>query len=322
MKRALIIGISGQDGFYLSQFLRKNNYVVGGIVRNTSDQSAFHSHFSTDELSLFQGNLLEKETILSALHKFSPNEVYNLGAESMVPESWATPERTADVNALGSTRTLEAIRLFDPSIRYYQASSSEMFGFIPSGAKSEQSPLYPSNPYAISKAFAHRLTIAYREHHGMFACSGILFNHESPRRSINFVSRHVTRGVAAIKLGMQKVLPIGNLHAKRDWGDARDYVRAMWLMLQQDQAHDYVIGSGQARSVEDLIKCAFQCVGISNWEDFITITEFLRRSGDDDHIVADSSKARESLGWSPTITFEEMISDMVDNDLNELSQRN
>ena len=151
---------------------------------------------------------------------------------------------------------------------------------------------------------------------------GILFNHESPRRSINFVSRHVTRGVAAIKLGMQKVLPIGNLHAKRDWGDARDYVRAMWLMLQQDQAHDYVIGSGQARSVEDLIKCAFQCVGISNWEDFITITEFLRRSGDDGHIVADSSKARESLGWSPTITFEEMISDMVDNDLNELSQRN
>ena len=321
MKRALIIGISGQDGFYLSQFLHRNNYVVGGLTRNTSNQSDFHSHLTTDELSLFRGNLLEQETILSALEKFSPNEVYNLGAESIVPDSWITPERTADVNALGSTRTLEAIRQFDPNIRYYQASSSEMFGFIPSGTKNEQSPLYPSNPYAISKAFAHQLTIAYREHYGMFTCSGILFNHESPRRGINFVSRHVTRGVAAIKLGLQKVLPIGNIHAKRDWGDARDYVRAMWLMLQQDQPQDYVIGSGEARSVEELIKCAFQCADISNWEDLITTKECLQRSSDEGHIVADSSKAQESLGWNPTITFEEMISDMVDNDLNELSQR-
>lgn len=320
MKKALIIGIGGQDGFYLSQFLRQKNYAIGGMVREASDVGAPYLGLPTDELSLFQGDLLEQETILSALNKFNPDEVYNLGAHSIVADAWGNPERSSNVNALGVARVLEAVRLFDPRVRYYQASSSEMFGYASDGLRNEESVLYPSNPYAISKAFAHQLTIAYREHYGMFACSGILFNHESPKRSTAYVSRHVTKGVAAIKLGIEQELAIGNLHAKRDWGDARDYVRAMWLMLQQDQPGDYVIGSGQARSVKDLVECAFRSADIRDWERLVVVKRDLCRTNDDGHIVADASKARRILGWQPEIAFEKTIEDMIKNDINELGR--
>ena len=225
--------------------------------------------------------------------------MYNLGAHSVVSKAWTDPERLSNVNALGVARVLESIRLFDPKIRYYQASSSEIFGHDSDGPKNEESTQYPSNPYAISKAFAHQLTIAYREHYDMFACSGVLFNHESPKRAVDYVSRHVTRSVAAIKLGLDEQLSIGNLHARRDWGDARDYVRAMWLMLQQEQPGDYVIGSGEARSVKDLIICAFRSAGIQNWENLLVVKNSLCRANDNNHIVADASKAQQILGWQP-----------------------
>ena len=327
-KRALITGITGQDGSYLAELLLEKGYEVHGIVRRSSSinrsridhlEHAHPSHGADSRFVLHYGDMTDSGGLNRLVKTVEPDEVYNLAAQSHVHISFDQPEYTGDTAGLGTTRLLEAIRTVELPARFYQASTSEMFGLTPP-PQNERSPFHPRSPYAVAKLYAHWMTVNYREAHGMFACSGILFNHESPRRGENFVSRKVTRGVAAIVAGKAKRLRLGNLDAKRDWGHARDYVEAMWLMLQQEEADDYVIASGIDRSVRDLVKVAFDLAGL-DWEKFVEVDAAYVRPAEVPDLRGDPAKARARLGWRPRISFEVMIREMLESDLESLGVR-
>ena len=314
---ALVTGITGQDGSYLAELLLAEGYCVHGVVRRSSTVSSERIEHMGDSLILHSGDLSDPSSLVGLLAEVQPDEVYNLAAQSFVPTSWAQPLLTADVSALGVTRILEAIRLVNPSIRFYQASSSEMFGKVQETPQCETTPFHPRSPYAAAKAYGHYMTVNYRESYGIFACSGILFNHESPRRGLEFVTRKITHGVARIKLGLGPELRLGNLQAKRDWGFAGDYVRAMWLILQQDQPDDYVVGTGETHSVEEFAEIAFAKAGL-DWRKYVVVDPKLYRPAEVDLLQADPSKAKQRLGWKPTVSFEELVTRMVDEDLARL----
>jgi GDPmannose 4,6-dehydratase len=313
MKRALLTGITGQDGSYLAEFLLEKGYEVYGMVRRSSTVNYERISHIQDQLKLIQGDLLDQNSLIEALRMSEPDEVYNLGAQSFVPTSWNQPVLTGEFTALGVTRILEAIRTVNPKIRLYQASSSEMFGKIRETPQNEKTPFYPRSPYGVAKVYAHWITVNYRESYNMFCCSGILFNHESPRRGLEFVSRKVTSAAARIKLGLQKGLKMGNLEARRDWGFAGDYVEAMWLMLQQDAPDDFVIATGISHSVKDLIQVAFDSLEL-NWEEYVVTDPKLFRPAEVDYLLGDPRKAKTKLGWQPRVTFEELIKGMVGDD--------
>ncbi len=319
MKKALITGITGQDGSYLAEFLLGKGYEVCGMVRRSSTVNYERISHIQDNLKLIQGDLLDQNSLMEALRFSEPDEVYNLGAQSFVPTSWNQPVLTGEFTALGVTRMLEAIRTVNPKIRFYQASSSEMFGKIQETPQNEKTPFYPRSPYGVAKVYGHWITVNYRESYGMFCCSGILFNHESPRRGLEFVSRKVTSAAAKIKLGLQAKLLMGNLDARRDWGYAGDYVEAMWLMLQQDEPRDYVIATGISHSVKDLIEAAFDHVGL-DWKEYVVSDPKLFRPAEVDYLLGDPRKAKDELGWHPTLSFGELIKQMVDHDL-QLNQK-
>jgi GDPmannose 4,6-dehydratase len=318
-KRALITGITGQDGSYLAELLLEKGYEVFGAVRRASTENVERITHLADDVTLLQADLLDEGSLVSALEEARPNEVYNLAAQSFVPTSWSQPVLTAEFTAVGVTRLLEAIRRVNPSIRFYQASSSEMFGKVRQVPQNEETPFHPRSPYGVAKVYAHFITVNYRESYDLFAVSGILFNHSSPRRSLEFVTRKVSDGVARLKLGLADSLPLGNLDAKRDWGYAGDYVEAMWLMLQQPEPEDFVVASGQEYSIRELVEIAFAHVELDP-DDFVRLDARFLRPAEVDHLVGDSSKAREKLGWMPRTTFEELIKMMVDADLDRLSR--
>ncbi|MEZ5319958.1 MAG: GDP-mannose 4,6-dehydratase [Vicinamibacterales bacterium] len=317
-KRALITGITGQDGSYLAELLLEQGYEVFGLTRRLSAQNYWRIDHLHDRVTLLPGDLLDQLSLIRVIEKVRPTELYNLAAMSFVPASWDQPMLTGEFNSQGVTRVLEAVRVVDPTIRVYQASSSEMFGKVREVPQRETTPFYPRSPYGVSKVFAHYITVNYRESYGLFAVSGILFNHESPRRGLEFVTRKVTDGVARIKLGLASELRLGNLDAKRDWGFAGDYVRAMWMMLQQDQPDDYVIATGQAHSVQDLVEVAFGHAGL-DWRAHVKQDPRFLRPAEVDHLIGDASKARETFGWTPKVTFEGLVTMMVDADLARLS---
>jgi GDPmannose 4,6-dehydratase len=319
MKTALITGVTGQDGSYLAEFLLEKGYRVAGLVRRSSTLNFERIAHIQDRIELISGDLTDQNSLHAALQACDPDEVYNLGAQSFVQTSWPQPILTGDVTALGVTRLLDAIRVFNPKIRFYQASSSEMFGKVQAVPQKEDTPFYPRSPYGVAKVYGHWITVNYRESYDLFAVSGILFNHESPRRGLEFVTRKVTDAVARIKLGLSKELRLGNLDAKRDWGFAGDYVRAMWLMLQQDQPDDYVIATGETYSVEELVEAAFSYADL-NWRDFVVQDPKFMRPAEVDLLVGDSSRARAELGWTPEVTFVELIHMMVDADLDRLQR--
>jgi len=314
MKTALITGITGQDGSYLAEFLLDKGYDVHGTVRRSSVEKFERIAHIRDRVTLHQMDLLDQLSIITVLEDVAPREVYNLAAQSFVPTSWNQPLLTGEFTALGVTRMLEGIRTVNPDIRFYQASSSEMFGMVRHSPQNEETPFYPRSPYGVAKVYGHFITVNYRESYDLFAVSGILFNHESPRRGLEFVSRKVTDAVARIKLGRQKILHLGNLDAQRDWGYAGDYVDAMWRMLQQDEPEDFVIGTGIMHSVRDLVRLAFTHVGLV-WEEFVFEDPTLFRPAEVEHLCADASKAREVLGWDPVVDFEDLVNMMVDSDL-------
>jgi len=316
-KKALITGITGQDGSYLAEFLLEQGYQVIGMVRRASVPHMDRIQHILDYLTIVQGDLLDQVSLIDILREHRPQEVYNLAAQSFVPTSWAEPVLTGEFDALGVTRMLDAIRMVDPSIRFYQASSSEMFGKVREVPQTELTPFYPRSPYGVAKVYGHWITVNYRESYDLYAVSGILFNHESPRRGLEFVTRKVTHTAAKIKLGMADSLPLGNLDSLRDWGFAGDYVRAMWLMLQQERPEDYVVATGIQHSVRELLECAFGYVGL-DYHDYVTVDESLLRPADVEQLVGDCSKARRQLGWEPQVSFEELIHMMVDHDLEEL----
>lgn len=316
-KVALITGITGQDGSYLAEFLLNKGYKVYGMVRRASVDKYERIAHIMDKIELIQGDLLDQYSLISALKKAQPSEVYNLAAQSFVPTSWAQPVLTSEFTAIGVTRMLESIRLVDPKIRFYQASSSEMYGKVLEVPQTENTPFYPRSPYGVAKVYGHYITVNYRESYDLFAVSGILFNHESPRRGLEFVTRKVTDGVARIKLGLAKDLKLGNLDAKRDWGFAGDYVEAMWLMLQQNTPDDYVIATGETRTVKELVQVAFNRVGL-DWEQYVKIDPAFIRPAEVDLLIGDPKKAQEKLGWKPRVSFEQMINMMVDADLERL----
>lgn len=313
-KRALITGVSGQDGSYLAELLLEKGYKVYGMVRRASVDKFERIAHIMDKIELVQGDLLDQFSLISVLKQSQPEEVYNLAAQSFVPTSWAQPVLTSEFTAIGVTKLLESIRLVNPEIRFYQASSSEMYGKVLETPQRETTPFYPRSPYGVSKVYGHYITVNYRESYDLFAVSGILFNHESPRRGLEFVTRKVTDGVAKIKLGKATELRMGNLDARRDWGFAGDYVRAMWAMLQQNEPDDYVISTGQTRSVKELVEVAFTYAGL-DWQEFVKIDPAFMRPAEVDLLVGDYSKAKEKLGWSPTVSFEKMIQMMVDEDI-------
>jgi GDPmannose 4,6-dehydratase len=317
-KRALITGITGQDGSYLAELLLENGYEVFGTVRRLSAPNTWRIAHLLDKVTLLPADLLDGVSLLNAIDKVRPQEVYNLAAMSFVPASWDEPLLTTDYNAQGVIRVLEAIRRIDPTIRMYQASSSEMFGKVREVPQSETTAFYPRSPYGVSKVFAHDITVNYRESYGLFAVSGMLFNHESPRRGLEFVTRKVTDGVARIKLGLQRQLSIGNMDASRDWGFAGDYVRAMWLMLQQDTPDDFVIATGRMHTVRELIEVAFARVGL-RWQDHVYQDPALMRPAEVDQLLGDASKARQTLGWTPTVDFQHLVEMMVDADVERLA---
>ena len=319
-KRALITGITGQDGSYLAELLLDKGYEVFGLTRRLSATNYWRIEHLLDRLTLIPGDLLDQLSLIRAIERARPHELYNLAAMSFVPASWDQPMLTGEFNSQGVTRVLEAIRVVDKSIRIYQASSSEMFGKVREIPQVETTPFYPRSPYGVSKAFAHYITVNYRESYDLFAVSGILFNHESPRRGLEFVTRKVTDGVAKIKLGRADSLSLGNLDAHRDWGFAGDYVRAMWLMLQRDTPDDYVIATGHAHSVRDLVEIAFGHAGL-DWERFVKLDPALIRPAEVDHLIGDASKAKRELGWAPTLTFDGLVKMMVDADLTRLGRR-
>jgi GDPmannose 4,6-dehydratase len=314
MKSALITGITGQDGSYLAEFLLEKGYKVFGLVRRSSTLNFERIAHIQDRVELLSGDLTDQNSLLYALQQAMPDEVYNLAAQSFVQTSWTQPVLTGDVTAIGVTRVLEAIKVFNPKTRFYQASSSEMFGKVQAVPQKEDTPLYPRSPYGVAKVYGHWATINYRESYDMFAVSGILFNHESPRRGLEFVTRKVTDAAARIKLGKARELRLGNLDAERDWGFAGDYVRAMWMMLQQDQPDDYVIATGKTWSVRHLVETAFSYVDL-DWEEFVVLDPRFMRPAEVDLLVGDPSKAREALGWEPEVGFEELVHMMVDADL-------
>lgn len=318
-KKALITGITGQDGSYLADFLLGKGYAVYGLVRRSSTINFERIAHLQDQVELIPGDLLDQSSLLAALDKIQPDEVYNLAAQSFVPTSWSQPVLTGEFTALGVTRMLEAVRVVNPAIRFYQASSSEMFGKAEESPQNEHTRFYPRSPYGVAKLYGHWITVNARESYNLFACSGILFNHESPRRGIEFVTRKVTHGVARIKLGLQKKLHMGNLDVERDWGFAGDYVRAMWLMLQQPTPDDYVIASGITHTVRRLVEVAFAHVGL-NYRDHVEIDPNLLRPAEVYHLRGDFTKARQRLGWEPSIGFEKLVASMVEHDLRSLSQ--
>lgn len=311
---ALITGITGQDGSYLAEFLLEKGYKVFGMVRRSSSENFERISHIKGDFELRQGDLLDQLSLISLLQEVKPKEVYNLAAQSFVPTSWEQPVLTGEFTAIGVTRMLEAIRLVDRGIRFYQASSSEMFGKVLETPQRETTPFYPRSPYGVAKCYGHYITINYRESYDIFAVSGILFNHESPRRGLEFVTRKVTDGAARIKLGLAKELRMGNLEARRDWGFAGDYVKAMWLMLQQDTPDDYVISTGESHRVRDLIEVAFSHVGL-DWEKHVKVDSKFIRPAEVDLLIGDSTKAREKLGWKPEVSFAQMIQMMVDADI-------
>jgi GDPmannose 4,6-dehydratase len=318
MPRALITGVTGQDGAYLSQLLLGKGYEVFGLLRRSSSGDVIDERLRwlgiAGQVRMMDGNLIDLSSLLRILQEVKPDEVYNLGAQSFVKTSWNQPLLTGQVTALGAGNMLEAVRLAAPNARFYQASSSEMYGLIQEPVQSEKTPFYPRSPYAVAKLYAHWMTVNYRESFGLHASSGILFNHESPLRGIEFVTRKVTDGAARIKLGLAKELPMGNLDAKRDWGHARDYVKAMWMMLQQDTPDDYVVATGRTVTVRDMCRIAFSHVGL-NYEDFVKVDPAFLRPAEVDVLLGDPSKAKAKLGWSAETSLEEMITEMVEADL-------
>ncbi len=317
MPKALITGITGQDGSYLADLLLSKNYEVWGMVRRSSTETFDRIQHIRDKLKIRQADLLDQLSLIRLLEEAQPDELYNFAAQSFVPTSWEQPVLTAEFDAVGVTRVLEAIRLVNPKIKFYQASSSEMFGKVREVPQKETTPFYPRSPYGVAKVYGHFITVNYRESYGLFAVSGILFNHESPRRGLEFVTRKVTDGVARIKLGLADKLFLGNLDAKRDWGYAGDYVDAVYRMLQQKQPLDYVISSGQSHSVRDLVQKAFSYVGL-NWEKHVKTDPKLVRPAEVDILLGDSSLARKNLGWQPKTSFDELVKMMVDADLERL----
>ena len=316
-KIALITGITGQDGSYLAELLLDQGYRVVGMTRRSSTATDERISHLEGRLELIQGDLLDQASIVAALQDVRPTEVYNLAAQSFVPTSWNQPVLTGEFTGLGVTRMLEAVRQVDPTIRFYQASSSEMFGKVREVPQTELTPFHPRSPYGVAKAYGHFLTVNYRESYGMYAASGILFNHESPRRGLEFVSRKITNGAARIALGLSHELRMGNLDAERDWGFAGDYVRAMWLMLQQPEPGDFVVGTGIGHSVREFCRIAFERVGLQ-YEQHVVIDPTLFRPAEVDHLLADPSRARAALGWTPEVEFEELVTMMVDADLARL----
>lgn len=318
-KKALITGITGQDGSYLAEFLLSQGYEVFGLVRRTSTVKYERIQHIQDDIILLQGDMSDQTSLTSAIKVAQPDELYNLAAQSFVQTSWGQPVFTGDVTALGVTRILDAIRAVNPDIRFYQASSSEMFGKVQEVPQKETTPFYPRSPYGVAKVYGHWITVNYRESYNMYACSGILFNHESPRRGLEFVTRKVTHHAAKIKLGLTHELRLGNLDAQRDWGFAGDYVRAMWLMLQQDAPDDYVIATNQTHTVQKLVEIAFETVGL-NWENYVVQDERFMRPAEVDLLIGDPSKAGQKLGWEPQVTFEQLVQMMVESDLKQLRE--
>jgi GDPmannose 4,6-dehydratase len=319
-QRALITGITGQDGSYLAELLLDQGYEVIGLLRRSSTVNFERISHIQDRLTFVSGDLLDEMSLVSALREHRPTEVYNLAAQSFVPASWTQPVFTGEVTALGVTRMLDAIRIADPDIRFYQASSSEMFGKVREVPQRETTPLYPRSPYGVAKVYGHWITINYRESYGLHASSGILFNHESPRRGLEFVTRKITYGVARIKLGLDHELRLGTLDAQRDWGWAPDYVRAMWMMLQQDQPDDYVVSTGETHTVREWAEIAFGCVGL-DYRDYVVQDERFMRPAEVELLIGDSSKARRELAWKPSVDFPTLIQQMVEADIELVRQR-
>jgi len=322
MKTALITGINGMDGSHLADFLLEKGYKVYGVERRASNRNRVNTDHLIDKITFLQGDLLDQNSLLRCLKESNPDEIYNLGAQSFVGESWNTPEHTSEVTALGVLRMLEAIREFNPQIRFYQASSSEMFGRMVENPSKETTPFYPRSPYGVAKLYGHWITKNYRESYNMFACSGILFNHESERRGIEFVTRKITDGVAKIHLGLADTIALGNLDAERDWGYAPDYVEAMWLMLQQDTPDDYVIATNEKYSVREFLTEAFKVVGIEDWSSHVTQDPRYMRPAEVDVLLGDYTKAKQNLGWSPKTSFKDLVRIMVENDINLLKNEN
>lgn len=320
-KNALVTGITGQDGSYLAELLLEKGYKVYGLRRRTSTPIMENIEHIKHEIEFIDGDLLDQGSLMNAVRISNPDEVYNLAAQSFVGTSWIQPVLTGQSTAIGVTNMLEAVRYVKPDARYYQASSSEMFGKVVETPQKETTPFYPRSPYGVAKVYGHWITVNYRESYDMYACSGILFNHESPRRGVEFVTRKVTDAVARIKLGLQTELRLGNLDAKRDWGFAGDYVKAMWLMLQQEKAEDFVISTGETHTVEELVSIAFSHVDL-NWRDYVVIDEKFVRPAEVDLLLGDCSKAKEKLGWKLEVGFEQMVKMMVDNDLQKISSNN
>ena len=319
MKTALITGVTGQDGSYLAEFLLSRGYKVVGMVRRSSTINFDRIKHIQNDIEIVQGDLLDQMSIVDILREYKPGEVYNLAAQSFVPTSWKQPVLTGEFTALGVTRMLEAIRMTDPAIRFYQASSSEMFGKVVEVPQRETTPFYPRSPYGVAKVYGHWITVNYRESYNMFACSGILFNHESPRRGLEFVTHKVTHGVAKIKLGKAKELRLGNLDSRRDWGYAGDYVQAMWLMLQQAKPDDFVVATGETHSVQELCEVAFGHVGLS-WQDHVVQDQKFFRPAEVDLLVGDPKKANDILGWEPSVNFKQLTQLMVDEDIKAIKE--
>jgi GDPmannose 4,6-dehydratase len=313
-KRALITGITGQDGSYLAELLLEKGYDVCGMVRRASVEKFERIEHLRSRIRLEQADLLDQLSLIELVKNVRPHEIYNLAAQSFVPTSWNQPMLTAEFDAVGVTRMLEAVRLVDPTVRFYQASSSEMFGKVREVPQRETTPFHPRSPYGVAKVYGHYITVNYRESYGIFACSGILFNHESPRRGLEFVTRKVTHGVAKIKLGLGRELRLGNLEAKRDWGFAGDYVEAMWRMLQQPEPDDFVVATGENHTVRELVEIAFAHVGL-DWRQFVSVDSSLLRRAEVDTLIGDPAKAHAKLGWKPRVSFAELVRMMVDADL-------
>lgn len=322
MKRALITGVNGMDGSHLADFLLEKGYEVWGLERRTAHKNRINTaHLESEEnFHFLNGDLTDQNSLLRALQDSNPHEVYNLAAQSFVGVSWSIPETTGDINALGTLRMLEAIREFNPEIKFYQACTSEMFGKMVENPARETTPFYPRSPYGVAKLYAYWITKNYRESHGMFACSGLLFNHESERRGIEFVTRKITDGVARIHLGLEDTISLGNLDSKRDWGYAPDYVEGMWLMLQQDQPDDYVLATNNTYSIREFLDAAFAEIGISDWKEYVTVDPRFFRPAEVDVLRGDYNKAFTELGWEPKVSLKEMVSIMVASDIRRLSE--
>ena len=317
-RRALVTGITGQDGSYLAELLLEKDYEVFGLIRRSSTVNFERIEHIQDDIHLLSGDLLDQNSLMVAMQHAQPHEIYNLGAQSFVPASWEQPLLTGEITALGVARILEAIRSTDPSTRFYQASTSELFGKVQESPQSERTPFYPRSPYGVSKLYAHWITINYRESYDLFACAGILFNHESPRRGLEFVTRKITHGVARIKHGLTNKLALGNLDARRDWGYAGDFVRAMWMMLQEAEPVDYVIATGEDRTIREFCQVAFDAAGL-NWEDHVVIDERFLRPAEVEILKGDPSEAVDRMGWKPEVSFEQMVQMMVEHDLEVVS---